>query len=257
MPEIGIIDLISILGMSLTTLPFLVMLSIFTPSTYFVFGLYAASALCVYLAYKSRFADNLSSIAFVKRAAGVFFITSILGSLIGAVVPCLVGPPDWFCFFGAIVFIGPATLCFATWIILTIVLKKKTEGLSFPKSQRDGGVALAICGLIFVIAFGVYIYYMVDSQKYKPDYALVDGKVVESYIYDSPNGYFIHLGDTDRWEEKKEYGGTTFFFQEERRDADYIYITDSSRGISIKLPQVGGMAEFSTDGGKKWSNFRR
>lgn len=78
------------------------------------------------------------------------------------------------------------------------------------------------------------------------------GKVVVRYPY-LGGAFEQHAGkDPIYWTETKADSDVTFSFEESRRDTEYIFLTDRSRGFTIRLPVAGGWSFLSTDGEKTW-----
>lgn len=65
-----------------------------------------------------------------------------------------------------------------------------------------------------------------------------------------------HAGnDPIDWTERKTDSDERHSFEETRRDDEFIYLNDSSRGYSIRLPVAGGNSALSADGGKTWKSL--
>ncbi len=108
--------------------------------------------------------------------------------------------------------------------------------------------------------------YLTESDKkilmrspffYKKDGTpvLQKGKVIVRYMYDG-GSFEQHAGkDPTYWTETKSTSDENHTFEETRRDTEYIYLHDNSRGISIRLPVKGGMSTYSADNGKTWQSL--
>ena len=78
------------------------------------------------------------------------------------------------------------------------------------------------------------------------------GKVIASYNY-AGGAFQQHEGsDAIYWTETKTASAEQHSFEETRRDKQFIYLNDSSRGYSIRLPVAGGSSELSADAEKTW-----
>ena len=77
-------------------------------------------------------------------------------------------------------------------------------------------------------------------------------KVIARYTY--PGGAFEqHAGKNPIcWTETKTDGDAGYTFEESRRDTKHIFLHDSSRGFTIRLPVTGGLSFLSTDSKKTW-----
>jgi len=81
---------------------------------------------------------------------------------------------------------------------------------------------------------------------------LQKGKVIARYTYRG-GAFEQHAGkDPIYWTETKSNGDASFTFEESRRDTTHIFLHDSSRGFTIRLPVTGGRSSLSTDTGKTW-----
>jgi hypothetical protein len=78
------------------------------------------------------------------------------------------------------------------------------------------------------------------------------GKVIARYRYQG--GAFEQHARKDPiyWTESKTGGDESYTFEESRRDAKHIFLHDSSRGFTIRLPITGGRSFLSTDREKTW-----
>lgn len=78
------------------------------------------------------------------------------------------------------------------------------------------------------------------------------GKVVARYPY--PGGAFEqHAGkEPVYWTETKTDSNAAFTFEEARRDREFIFLHDRTRGFTIRLPIRGGDSSLSTDNEKTW-----
>jgi len=81
------------------------------------------------------------------------------------------------------------------------------------------------------------------------------GAVVATYHY--PGGAFEqHAGhDPIAWTERKTASDERHSFEETRRDTEFIYLNDSSRGYTIRLPMAGGESALSGDGEQTWTTL--
>ena len=81
------------------------------------------------------------------------------------------------------------------------------------------------------------------------------GKVVARYTY--PGGSFDQHAAKDPiyWREAKTDSVESHLFEEIRRDSDFIYLRDDSRGYSIRLPITGGNSAISSDQEKSWQTL--
>jgi hypothetical protein len=78
------------------------------------------------------------------------------------------------------------------------------------------------------------------------------GKVIARYKYRG-GAFEQHAGKAPiDWTETKSRNGATFTYQESRRDTKYIFLYDSGRRFTIRLPVSGGRSSLSTDGEKTW-----
>lgn len=78
------------------------------------------------------------------------------------------------------------------------------------------------------------------------------GKVIARYTY-TGGAFEQHAGrDPIYWTETKTDGDSSYTFEEARRDAQYIFIHDSSRGFTIRIPVSGGRSALSHDEEKTW-----
>jgi hypothetical protein len=78
------------------------------------------------------------------------------------------------------------------------------------------------------------------------------GKIIARYTYQD-GAFEQHAGKSPiYWTETKADGDTVFTFEEFRRDKQYIFLHDSSRGFTIRLPVNGGDSSLSTDSEKTW-----
>ena len=81
------------------------------------------------------------------------------------------------------------------------------------------------------------------------------GKVVASYQY-TGGAFEQHAGnDPIDWTESKTDSDERHSFEETRRDREFIYLNDSSRGYSLRLPIAGGNSSLSADGEKTWQTL--
>ena len=81
------------------------------------------------------------------------------------------------------------------------------------------------------------------------------GKVIARYKYHG-GAFEQHEGEAPiYWTETKTSDGATFTFQESRRDTKYIFLYDSGRGFTIRLPASGGRSSLSTDDEKTWGHI--
>ncbi len=78
------------------------------------------------------------------------------------------------------------------------------------------------------------------------------GKVIARYNY--PGGAFEQYDAIDQiyWKESKTQSDESHLFEENRRDADFIYLRDEGRGYAIRIPIKGGSSELSGDQEKSW-----
>ena len=76
--------------------------------------------------------------------------------------------------------------------------------------------------------------------------------VLEKYGYDG--GFFgrISTNQPARWKEVKSDSTAVFYFEEEKRNADFILLKDASRNFKFQIPVGGGDSRLSTDGGANW-----
>ena len=81
---------------------------------------------------------------------------------------------------------------------------------------------------------------------------LEKGKVIARFSYHE--GAFVqHAGKNPvYWTETKNDSDDEFTFMESRRDKEHIYIFDSTRGFTIRLPIHGGKSFISMDQEKTW-----
>lgn len=81
------------------------------------------------------------------------------------------------------------------------------------------------------------------------------GKVIVRYAY--PGGAFEqHAGRNPVfWTESKADDEASYTFEESRRDANHIFIHDSSRGFTIRIPVSGGQSALSFDNEKTWQQL--
>ena len=78
------------------------------------------------------------------------------------------------------------------------------------------------------------------------------GKVVARYAYRG-GAFEQHAGSGPiYWTEVKTDSDATFTFEESRRDSQHIFIYDSSRGFTIRLPVSGGISYLSADNEQTW-----
>lgn len=81
---------------------------------------------------------------------------------------------------------------------------------------------------------------------------LEKGKVIARYTYNG-GAFQQHAGNSPiYWTETKTDGEAGYTFEEVRRDAEYVFLHDSSRGFTIRLPIAGGRSSLSTDKEKTW-----
>jgi hypothetical protein len=81
------------------------------------------------------------------------------------------------------------------------------------------------------------------------------GKVVVRYTYRG-GAFEQHAGkDPIYWTETKTDSDASYTFEESRRDTEYIFLNDRSRGIAIRLPVNGGRSSFSNDNGTTWQSL--
>lgn len=105
--------------------------------------------------------------------------------------------------------------------------------------------------------------YLTESDKkvlmrspffYHPDGRPVfqKGKVVSRVTFSG--GAFEQLaGETPNlWLETKTTGGASYFFEELRRDEEFLFIHDMTRKFTIRLPLAGGRSFLSRNGEKSW-----
>jgi hypothetical protein len=78
---------------------------------------------------------------------------------------------------------------------------------------------------------------------------------MEKYAHE--RGFFgkRQLGKASQWEERSQDTLDVFYFYELVRDGSFIFIKDSKRGYTIKLPINGGMSELTSDGGNHWQGL--
>ena len=78
------------------------------------------------------------------------------------------------------------------------------------------------------------------------------GKIVARYTY--PGGAFEQHDGTDPvyWTESKTSSTETPLFEETRRNADFIFLRDDSRGFAIRLPVDGGRSSLSVNKEESW-----
>jgi len=78
------------------------------------------------------------------------------------------------------------------------------------------------------------------------------GKVIARYTYRG-GAFEQHAGkDPIYWTETKTDSDASYTFEESRRDSEHIFLHDSSRGFTIRLPVTGGRSSLSTDSEKTW-----
>ena len=78
------------------------------------------------------------------------------------------------------------------------------------------------------------------------------GRVIVRYTYRG-RAFEQHAGkDPIYWTETKTDSDASFTFEESRRDSEHIFLHDSSRGFTIRLPLTGGLSYLSADGEKRW-----
>ena len=81
------------------------------------------------------------------------------------------------------------------------------------------------------------------------------GAVVATYHY-TGGAFEQHAGhDPIAWTERKTASDERHSFEETRRDTEFIYLNDSSRGYAIRLPMAGGESALSGDGEKTWTTL--
>jgi len=81
------------------------------------------------------------------------------------------------------------------------------------------------------------------------------GEVIVRYKYRG-GAFEQHAGRGPiYWTETKTGSNASYTFEESRRDAKYIFLKDSSRGLTIRLPVRGGRSSLSTDNEKTWRPF--
>lgn len=81
------------------------------------------------------------------------------------------------------------------------------------------------------------------------------GKVIATYAYKG-GAFTQHEGkDPIEWTETKTNSDERHSFEETRRDLEFIYLNDVSRGYSIRLPVIGGNSVLSADAGKTWNTL--
>jgi hypothetical protein len=78
------------------------------------------------------------------------------------------------------------------------------------------------------------------------------GKVIARYTYQG-GAFEQHAGkDPIYWTDTKTSGDAAFTFEESRRDKEHIFLNDTSRGFTVRLPIIGGNSLLSTDSEKTW-----
>jgi hypothetical protein len=78
------------------------------------------------------------------------------------------------------------------------------------------------------------------------------GPVVARYAYEG-GAFEQHEGKSPiYWKESKNGSPETHLFQEDRRDAENVYLRDDSRGFIVRLPIKGGPSAISNDKEKTW-----
>ncbi len=81
------------------------------------------------------------------------------------------------------------------------------------------------------------------------------GRVVVRYTYRG-GAFEQHAGkDPIYWTETKIDSDASYTFEESRRDTEYIFLNDRSRGIAIRLPVKGGRSSFSNDSETTWQSL--
>ena len=79
------------------------------------------------------------------------------------------------------------------------------------------------------------------------------GPVVARYAYEG-GAFEQHEGGTPAyWRETKSLVAETYLFREDRRDGEYVFIRDDSRGFIVRIPLKGGASAVSSDKEKTWS----
>jgi hypothetical protein len=100
------------------------------------------------------------------------------------------------------------------------------------------------------------------STAVLPNNAPPQGSQTALEEFDTPNGAFKKEGD--QWVEYPPYGpGQHSIFQEQTRDASYIYLVDPSRqkpgdsnnAMLVRLPLNGGTAQWSYQNPLQWTDF--
>ncbi|MBT7302601.1 MAG: hypothetical protein HN849_23940 [Victivallales bacterium] len=138
-------------------------------------------------------------------------------------------------------------------------------GLPHPKDTKKHASAIMWAGI-----YGKYPdqAYLTDEDKakllrspffYRKDGTPVlrKGKVIARYGYQG-GAFLQHAGQTPiYWTETKADGSASFAFVEARRDGENVFLHDSARGFTIRLPIKGGSSSFSSDGEKTWRALYR
>ena len=134
-------------------------------------------------------------------------------------------------------------------------------GLAHPRDTDKDADAIMWLGI-----YGKYPdrTYLTDEDKavlmrspffFRPDSTPVatPPRAVEKYVYKGGSfTKYVRDGESE-WVESKTDGTAEFRFAETTRDKDWIRLFDSSRGMALRLPVVGGWCSWSTDDGKKWN----
>jgi hypothetical protein len=133
-------------------------------------------------------------------------------------------------------------------------------GLQHPSDTKKHADAIMWAGI-----YGKYPdqTYLTDDDKrilmrspffYRKDDSPVfaHGKVIARYTYQG-GAFEQHAGkDPITWTESKTGGDASYTFEESGRDAKHIFLYDSSREVTIRLPITGGHSFLSTDREKTW-----
>jgi hypothetical protein len=78
---------------------------------------------------------------------------------------------------------------------------------------------------------------------------------LEKYVYN--RGYFgkTTTNRPAQWKEGKMESTETYFFEERKRDGDFILLKDPTRNFTIQIPIKGGESRLSADDGATWQKL--
>jgi hypothetical protein len=135
-------------------------------------------------------------------------------------------------------------------------------GLPHPSDTVGDYDAVMWCGFYEKWPKGAYLTGF-DKLKLResPFFFEADGRAVaeRNYVekFAHPRGYFGNTGvkGAELWIERSEDTLAVYKFKELVRDDEWIFITDRSRGYTIKLPRKGGMSKLTGDDGAHWQDL--